>query len=370
MIGRSQDVAQLVRQLEAGNHQILAGARRTGKTSVCDAAESRLRGKGAYVVKVDMFAHDSLSSLSAALVRETIANRPAVHRVLPKLVDAGRAALRGTALTVSAKMKAEFGQEIDIGFSDPVARRDPDRAFEWALRFFGRVAQADDRPVLVYLDEFQELAAHGHRFGDPDVLTKKMRAVLQRSPRVTCLFVGSIEHMMRDLFATRTRAFYKFGGFYDLSSIEESDWRDGLAERFGKDGCTLDATALAQVLSYGEGHPRATMLVAQQAHMVAVESASRRLELAMVHEGFATAMDLERAGHESEVARMRDTGRHTLAVARSVSRAERVYSAGRLDPRQVGRALDALRNIGVVHSTGRGEWRITDPLLRRYLENF
>ncbi len=256
MIGRSQDVAQLVNQLKAGNHQILAGPRRTGKTSVCDAVESLLRAEGTYVVKVDLFAHDSLSSLSAALVRETISNRPSVRRVLPKLANAGRAALRGTALTVGAKMKAEFGQEIEIGFSEPIARRDPDRAFEWALRFFGRVAETDDRPILVYIDEFQELATHGQRFGDPDIITKKMGAVLQRSPRATCLFAGSIEHMMRNLFATRTRAFCKFGGFYDLLAIEEDNWRDGLRKRFREDASSVDDTALAEILKYGEGHPR------------------------------------------------------------------------------------------------------------------
>ena len=90
----------------------------------------------------------------------------------------------------------------------------------------------------------------------------------------------------------------------------------------------------------------------------------------MVHEGFGTAMDLERASHESDVARIRETGRHALKVAQSVARGERAYSGGQLDPRPVGRALDALRNTGFVGSTGRGEWRIIDPLLRRYLEGF
>lgn len=370
MIGRSQDVAQLVNQLRAGNHQILAGPRRTGKTSVCDAAESHLREAGTYVIKADLFEHSDLNSLAASLVRETIANRPGVRKALPKVAGAGRAAIRGAGLTVSAKLRAEFGQEIEIGLAEPMVRRDPDHAFEWALRFFERVGDADDRPVVVYLDEFQEVAAHGHRFGDPDLLTKRMRAVLQRSPRVTCLFAGSIEHMMRDLFTSRTRAFYKFGGFYDLRAIDEDDWYDGLRKRFDEDACVLDDAALAEILAYGEDHPRATMLVAQQAHMVAVEHESRAVDLAMVHEGFGTAMDLERAGHESDVARIRETGRHALSVAQRVARGERVYSGGQLDSRQVGRALDALRNTGVVRSPRRGEWRIVDPLLRRYLQDF
>ena len=48
------------------------------------------------------------------------------------------------------------------------------------------------------------------------------------------------------------------------------DWRVGLVDRFAEDGCTVTPDALARLIELGEGHPRATMLVAQQTHDAAI----------------------------------------------------------------------------------------------------
>ena len=38
LIGRADDVEAVVQAMEAGTHLVIAGPRRTGKTSVCEAA--------------------------------------------------------------------------------------------------------------------------------------------------------------------------------------------------------------------------------------------------------------------------------------------------------------------------------------------
>src|SRR5436305_8721316 len=55
MIGREADVRELVTALESGANLIVAGPRRTGKTSVCDAAVGRLAKRGFYDVSIDPF---------------------------------------------------------------------------------------------------------------------------------------------------------------------------------------------------------------------------------------------------------------------------------------------------------------------------
>jgi len=102
---------------------------------------------------------------------------------------------------------------------------------------------------------------------------REATAVAEWTPgldRVTCLFAGSVEHLMRDLFTPRQRAFYQFGGFHALAPIDVEDWRVGLVDRFAEDGCTVTPDALARLIELGEGHPRATMLVAQQTHDAAI----------------------------------------------------------------------------------------------------
>ena len=46
LIGRREDLTELTTRLEAGTHLIVAGARRTGKTSVCEAALARAGAPG------------------------------------------------------------------------------------------------------------------------------------------------------------------------------------------------------------------------------------------------------------------------------------------------------------------------------------
>ena len=94
LIGRRDDVAEIAARLEAGTHLVVAGPRRTGKTSVCEAALARLARRGAYTAKVDLFRVSDAAELAEALAAAVIANRSATHRALRRARSAGRAALR------------------------------------------------------------------------------------------------------------------------------------------------------------------------------------------------------------------------------------------------------------------------------------
>ena len=87
---------------------------------------------------------------------------------------------------------------------------------------------------MLFLDEFQDIAAPSHRFGDPDVLTKQLRAELQRSPLISVLFAGSMEHLMRDLFGPTRRALSQFGNFHELTPISPREWEEGIAARYNE----------------------------------------------------------------------------------------------------------------------------------------
>lgn len=56
-----------------------------------------------------------------------------------------------------------------------------------------------------------------------------------------------------------------------------------------------------------------------------------------------------------------------LVLAERVARDQPVYTG--LSRGAVRRALDALREAGIIESRGRGEWHLSNPLLRRYIES-
>jgi DNA-binding transcriptional ArsR family regulator len=263
------------------------------------------------------------------------------------------------------KSKAQLGEELEIAFSPGLAARDPVRYLDYALALPARIAAADRKEVIVFFDEFQEIASPQQPYGDPDRLTKRMRAIFQRSTGVSYLFAGSLEHLMRDLFTPSQRALHQFGGFHDLRPIDRETWEAGLAERFAADDCILEPGALSRIVDYGELHPRTTMLIAQKSHLTSIELDTRRVDVPLIDQGLLTALAADRAVHEQTVERIRRLHKLGLVVAERLARGEQVYP--QMPRGAVRRALEALRDAAIIESRGRGNWRFASPLLRRYL---
>ncbi len=366
MIGRETDVREITTALGAGSNLVVAGPRRTGKTSVCDAALGRLAKRGFYVVSIDLFRIASAAEFAEAFVAATLANRSALRRAIQQTRRAGR--LVADALQTSAviKSKAQLGEELEIVFSPGLAARDPDRYLDYALGLPGRIADADRKQVVVFFDEFQEIGGAHQPYGDPDRLTKRMRAIFQRTSGVSYLFAGSLEHLMRDLFTPSHRGLHQFGGFHDLRPIDAEAWAEGLNERFDADDCEVEPAALERIIGYGEEQPRSTMLIAQKSHLATVELETRLIDLGIVEQGLLAAMATDRIAHEQIVERIRRSHRLGLVVAERVARGQTVYRG--LPRGGVRRALEALRDAGIIESGGRADWKVSNPLIRRYLQ--
>ena len=365
LIGRRDDLREITTRLEAGTHLILAGARRTGKTSVCEAALARAARRGAYTAKVDLFRVSDAGELAEALASAVIANRSTTHRALRRARSAGRAALSAAQGRAVVKMVGELGEGVELALTPGLAAQDPERALDLALELPERVARADGKRLILFFDEFQELASARRPYGDPDAVTNRMRAVFQRTEAVSYLFAGSIEHVMRDLFAPSRRAFSGFGSFYALRPIDPEDWRAGLADRFAADGCEVAGPALERIVILGGGHPRATMRIAQQTHLVSLELDTREIDLDLAQLGFERAIEGDRPTMEQIVERIRLLHKQGLLVARTVAAGQPLPR--RIQPGARDRVLKLLRDAGILEHESRGQWRVIDPLLRHYL---
>jgi uncharacterized protein len=364
MVGRTSDVADITDQLADGVNVVLAGPRRTGKTSVCDAAIASLKARGLYTVSADLFARRDAADLAEGLIVATVANRRPAARLLARVRELAHSARDAATLTATARLKAEFGDDIEIALSPGGGLRDPQHALRYALELPQRIALADDTRVIVFLDEFQEVAAPAQPFGDTDRLTKEMRAIFQRSDRVSYLFAGSIEHLMLDLFAPTDRALSQFGSFRHLTPITPADWQLGLAERFQRADCRVDPPTLTRLAELGDGHPRSTMLIARETLRAARLQDPPVAGAIELDAGFQAALAHDRLRHEQILERIRLT-KHAQAIAMRLARHQRPYAG--LNASQTQRALRALELTGIAQRAARGDWTITDPLLARYL---
>jgi uncharacterized protein len=366
LIGRADDVDAIATSLMGSVNVVLAGPRRVGKTSVARAAVEVCRRAGAYTVAVDLFKQPDAVQLAESLTVAALANRPKARQLLSRARQAPARARQVAAMTATVRLRQELGDAVELAFSPALGEVPPERALRDALELLERIAQADGKRLVLFLDEFQELASPRKPYGHPDAATRQLRAVLQDSPSVTVLFAGSIEHVMRDLFGPAERALSQFGGFYELPPIAAEDWAVGIPARLKLDACAIDDDALAQLVERGEGHPRATMLIAQQAHYVATLEPTRRIDVAHVGAGAERAMIADRLKHEQTLAHIRTLGRHAQRLVERVALGTKLYQG--LAPDVANQTLRALRDAGIIEHHGRGEWQIFDPLLRRYLQ--
>ena len=361
MIGRRGDVEEIAGALARGTNIVLVGSRRTGKTSVAEAVLDRLRRSGSYTASIDLFRRRDAMDLAEGIAQAVLANRSAIRRLLNKIRDTAGAAADAATITATARIQAELGDAVELALRPGTGARDAGLALRAALELPQRIAVADKVPVVMFLDEFQDISSPAHPFGDPDRITKQMRAIFQRSPDVSFLFAGSIEHVMRDLFGPADRALSQFGSFRALSTITHDEWRSGLASRLKQANVTADEPALQELVKLGDGHPRSTMLIAREAVAACTEG---RLSASEVQVGWEMALTSDRLRHEQTLERIKLT-KHALAVATRVARGGHPYTG--LPPSAVHRALRALEIAGLADSPARGQWRIDDPLLREYI---
>jgi hypothetical protein len=314
---------------------------------------------------VDLFELADAAELAEALAAAVIRNRPAVRRLLPRARQFGRQALSAAQAALVMKMRTELGDGVELALTPGLAARDPQAALAQALELPERAAVADGKRCVVFFDEFQEIANERRPYGDPDAVTKRMRAIFQRSSHVSYLFAGSLEHVMRDLFAPQRRAFSGFGSFYDLRPIAPEEWRAGLRSRFESDGCRVDPEALEELVARGELHPRVTMLIAQRTHILSVLLDRREIDVPLVRQGYDAAYQGESALLDQLLENIRASHRLGLKLARRVA-AGQPLSAG-MHRGDADRALKKLIDIGVLEHRGRGDYLVINPLLRRRL---
>ncbi len=365
LIGRGSDVRDIASRLAEGTHMVMAGPRRTGKSTVGLAALKRVGSGRVYTAHVDLWDHEDLASLTQALAQSILANRSPVAKALRAARDGGRELRELLPVSVTAALRTQFGEDVELAWAARSSGRASANHLGTVVGLAQRIAEKDEKRIVLFLDEFQDIAVPGHRFGDPDLLSKQLRAQLQRSPLVSVLFAGSMEHLMRDLFGPTRRALSQFGSFHDLTPISMSEWEAGISARYEELDVAVAGRAISELAALGEGHPRTTMLIARETLTVALSRRGNRgVELGDVRGGYELAMQADRLRHEEIVERLRGTA-HAYAIALRVARGQRPYSG--TPSSGARRALSMMERAGIAERHGRGDWVIPEPLLRRYL---
>lgn len=243
LIDREEESARLVRYALEGHNCRILGPRRYGKTSLLRRVLADAERDGATVVYVDFFGTLSLADVAERVERAYVDQLKgplarwfaSARRTLRPTVQAG-----GGPVPASVQISAEPGQI-------PLLER---------LALPRRLHEQTGRPVVVAFDEFPDVLRAG------DNVDAVMRSEIQHhGPAVGYIFSGSHVGMMRELFASRRRAFYGQASPVDLGPLSPVDVGEFVAARF--EATRRDAgRALGALLDLAEGHPQRAMLLA------------------------------------------------------------------------------------------------------------
>lgn len=355
---REGEIAELAEDVRNGQDVVVFAPRRYGKSSLLWAASRELAAADVLVAQVDLMTTPTKERLAAALatsVFEQIASP--LERVREKAV----APFRGLSVRPTITVDPADGT---FSFSFGAATREPDidATIERLLELPAELGSARGRRTALVMDEFQEIVDI-----DP-ALPKLLRAVFQRQPEVSHVYLGSKRHVMERIFSDANEPFWRSAKSVELGPIDAAPFAAFIEDRFGAGERAVEGEVVAELLRLTGGHPYATQELCyflwQQTGAGEVASAAH-LERAL-----AAVLNSENA-HFSLL--WEDASSVQKMVLQALAREPgRPFTASYRDRHElppatnVQKALGALEKREVVIGSG-GQYRIAEPFLAAWL---
>jgi uncharacterized protein len=247
---------------------------------------------------------------------------------------------------------------VSFSFDARAAKSDIDATLEELLTMPGRIAADRGRPVVLVLDEFQEIVEID------SALIKLMRSVFQEQPDVAHIYLGSKRHMMRRIFNDENEPFWRSAKQMELAVIPPDLFASYALERFEQTGKRLDPDVCAEALGLTGGHPYATQELLYFLWELSTLEEALDATLRSEHSHFSLVWDGASAAQKRVLqALAREQPGRPLSTD--------YQSRHSLPPTPtVQTALNALERGELVRKLGRGEYEIAEPFLTEWIRRY
>lgn len=250
---RYQEVALFEANLFSGNNLIIMSPRRYGKSSLVQQ----------FVLKNI----EDTTTIHCMIDLFSVQNEDEFYEVLSKELIKSSSGKLEEWLSNARTFFTQLVPRISIG-SDPL--NDFSVSFDVkeikkhkteVLNLPNVIANKKGKRVIVYLDEFQNIAS----FNNSLDFQKLLRSVWQKHKNVSYCMYGSKRHMMREIFEQTDKPFYRFGTQYTLGRIETTHWEKFILEKFEQTNKLISSELVLDMVSRMKNHPH---YVQQLAHFV------------------------------------------------------------------------------------------------------
>ena len=325
--GRETELDALVSRMRNGVNVVILSPRRYGKTSLLLRAESRLaKTKPApAIVRANVLRARDLSTLVANLTNEIYQLRGARwHRARQGVPEFLRRLRLRPTMTLNDQGRPVFGFEPNLAA--------PDADAILADLYTVLDDEAEARPAILVLDEFQAITDHGAH------LPRLFKGLADEHPRVCLVMAGSKQHLMERLVSEENAPLYGMAQKIALGPIPEAIMTRFLIVRAAAGAKVLAPETAQHLLSLAGPVPNDIQRLAYEAY----ELAGAEIDVAAVADGLDQATAHETATY-AELYESRSQGqRRVLAMLA----AGRTFRSSRRPSHELSASPAATRSSG------------------------
>ena len=201
---RVKESARLIKSITNGNNLVIISPRRMGKTGLIRFCYNKPEiDKEYYTFFIDILHTSSLREFTFALGQEIY------NTLLPRSQKMALAFLQ-TVKSICGK----FAFDPVSGMpSFNIELGDIERP-EYTLEEIFKYLNTADKPCIVAIDEFQQIAKYPEKN-----IEALLRTHIQKSSNSNFIFAGSERHMMQEMFTSAARPFYNSTDILELNAI-------------------------------------------------------------------------------------------------------------------------------------------------------
>jgi len=351
MVDRSAELATLGDQLVNTHNSRLVGPRRYGKTTLINAALAQARDDGLVAISINFLGVLTLDDIAARIERAYSEQLDSnLKRWFATVVRTLQPTITGGGGPVPASI-AVSPQSASSGLLDRLALP-------------AKVHTRHGLRCAIAFDEFQDVLRAAT---NADAI---IRSEIEGHAGVAgYVFSGSHIGMMRELFASRRRAFYGQATPIDLPPLAPDELGEYIVDRFVHDDRD-PGEALGPLLDLAQGHPQRALMLASK-----LFSATGRGAAADSH-AWSKALAAACKEAEPEITQVWNdqtaTAQRVLAVISDGTIALNSHAAReRYGLPRTGSNQQAVRQLAdeahIVKADTRTRWAVVDPLLQLWL---
>ena len=236
---RENESKEVIKTITNGNNLAIISPRRMGKTGLIRHCFHQPEiSRHYHCFFIDIYATNNLKEFVFKLGKEIFETlKPNGSKFIDgffSIISSLRPAFKIDSITGSPTFDIGIGEIAEPAFS---------------LEQIFNYLEAADKPCLVAIDEFQQIASYSEHN-----IEAVLRTHIQHCKNSSFIFAGSQRHIMQNIFFSSSRPFYQSVSLLTLKAINEKVYIDFVQQHFSKDNRVISKELISTVYRVFEGH--------------------------------------------------------------------------------------------------------------------